>query len=311
MYRKGMSVFSLPRFQLSPAVATLTIVVTAICFGLVPVFVREFQGLGTGPATIALYRYGISVVVLLPFLPRERHKWGKALLLAGAGGVVGLSLIGYLEAISMAPLAAAGVVYMSYPAFAALFAWILLRQALTWRTFAAIALVLGAASLLLDPSTLSPQILAALMWAIPAPIAFGFLIVVLSGMSGDLNPLERAVSTLVGAIAGLLPLALYEGGGSILPSSFDELWLIVLMGLVTALVPQIMYTIACQKIGPMRTAAAGSFELPTMFLVGWLVFGETFGLLELVCALLVLSAILVAPAPGASPTQEPRVVQAG
>ncbi|MEQ9291300.1 MAG: DMT family transporter [Roseibium album] len=311
MYRKGMSVFSLPRFQLSPAVATLTIVVTAICFGLVPVFVREFQGLGTGPATIALYRYGISVVVLLPFLPRERHKWGKALLLAGAGGFVGLSLIGYLEAISMAPLAAAGVVYMSYPAFAALFAWVLLRQALTWRTFAAIALVLGAASLLLDPSALSPQILAALLWAIPAPIAFGFLIVVLSGMSGDLNPLERAVSTLVGAIAGLLPLALYEGGGSILPSSFDELWLIVLMGLVTALVPQIMYTIACQKIGPMRTAAAGSFELPTMFLVGWLVFGETFGLLELVCALLVLSAILVAPAPGASTAQEPRVVQAG
>lgn len=300
-----MSRFTLPRFNLTPAAATLVIVVTAVGFGLVPVFVRELQGLGTGPATIALYRYVISVLVLLPFLPRERHKRGKALLLAGAGAIVGLSVIGYLEAISQAPLAAVGVVYMSYPAFAALFSLVLLKQALSWRTFAAIGLVLGAAALLLDPATLSPEALAALVWAIPAPIAFGFLIVVLSGMGGDLNPLERAVCTLIGAIAGLLPLALFEGGGSVLPSSFNEVWLIVLMGLVTALIPQIMYTIACQKIGPMRTAAAGSFELPTMFLIGWLVFGEAFGALEIVCAVLVLSAILVAPAPAPTPAPHP------
>lgn len=283
-------------FVSTPAAATLTIVVTAVCFGLAPVFVRELQGYGTGPATIALYRYGLSVIVLLPFLPIEKHKRGRALLFAGAGAAVGLSLIGYLEAIKAAPLAAVGVVYMSYPAFAALFAWVLLRQAPGARSLAAIALVLGAALLLLDPSVLAHEVFSALIWAIPAPVAFGFLIVLLTGLSGGLSSLERTVSTLAGSVIGLLPLALKEGGGSIVPASLDLLWVIGLMGLVTALIPQVLYTVSCQKIGPMRTAAAGSFELPTMFLVGWFVFGEAFGRVELLCALMVVTAILVAPA---------------
>ncbi|MDN3718610.1 EamA family transporter [Roseibium salinum] len=182
-----------------------------------------------------------SALFLLPFVPLERHKRGGALLLAGAGAVLGLSLIGYLEAMTRAPVAAAGVVYMSYPVFAALFAWVLLRQALTWRSFLAAGLVLGAAALLLDPSSLSSEILSALLWAIPAPIAFGFLLVVLSGPAGQLNSLERTVCGLLGSVAGLLPLALQEGQGTVLPSSPEQWGLIVAMGLMTVLIPQVLF----------------------------------------------------------------------
>jgi len=300
-YRQGMSNITFPHISLGTSGATLVIAASAACFGLVPIFVRELQGLGAGPATIALYRYGFSVLFLLPFLPFEKRKRGGALLMAGAGLVLGLSLIGHLEAIRVAPVAAAGVVYMSYPVFAALFAWGLLRQALTWRSFASAGLVILAAGLLLDPSSLSPEALQALLWAIPAPIAFGFLIVVLSGLAGELNSLERTACGLSGSVIGLLPLAINEGQGSVLPASTGQWGLIVAMGLGTALVPQILYTIACQKVGPVRTAAAGSFELPTMFLVGWLVFGEAIGLRELLSAALVLSAILIAPSIGAGP----------
>jgi len=286
--------------RLGPAGATLVIAASAVCFGLVPIFVRELQGLGTGPATIALYRYGFSVIFLLPFLPLEKHKRGGALQMAGAGCVLGLSLIGYLEALETAPVAAAGVVYMSYPVFAALFAFLLLRQALTWRSLAAAGLVVSAALLLLDPETLSPEVFRSLLWAIPAPVAFGFLVVVLSGLAGALSAAERTVCGLGGSVIGLLPLAIQEGQGSVLPSTGAEWGLIVTMGLATALIPQILFSVACQKVGPMRTAAAGSFELPTMFLVGWLVFGEAIGFREIASAALVLSAILVAPAIGAN-----------
>ncbi len=287
---------TLPRMTLTTRTATLVIVASAACFGLVPVFVRELQALGAGPATVALYRFGFSALFLLPFLPLDKEKRGSALLVAGAGAVLGLSVIGYLQAINRAPLAAAGVVYMSYPVFAALFAWGLLGQALSWRSFAAAGLVLSAAALLLDPSSLSPEALSALLWAIPAPIAFGFLVVVLSGLAGRLNALERTCCGLLGSIAGLLPMALQEGNGSVLPTSANQLGLIVAMGLTTALIPQLLFTIACQKVGPVRSAAAGSFELPTMFLVGWLIFGETVGVREVFSAAMVLFAILIAPA---------------
>jgi drug/metabolite transporter (DMT)-like permease len=286
------------KISLGSTGATLVIAGAAICFGLVPIFVRGLQETGAGPATIALYRYGFSVLFLIPFLPLEKRKRGGALLVMGAGLVLGLSLIGHLEAIRFAPVAAAGVVYMTYPVFAALFAWVLLRQALTWRSFASAGLVVLAAGLLLDPSLLSPEALKALLWAIPAPIAFGFLIVVLSGLAGELNSLERTACGLLGSVAGLLPLALHEGHGSVLPSTAGQWGLVVAMGLGTALIPQILYTMACQKVGAVRAAAAGSFELPAMFLVGWLVFGETIGVREIFSAALVLSAILIAPSIG-------------
>ncbi len=289
------------RLTLTTQNATLVIVASATCFGLVPVFVRELQALGAGPATVALYRFGFSALFLLPFVPLARHKRGSAMLVAAAGAVMGLSTIGYLSAMNRAPVAAAGVVYMSYPVFAALFAWGLLRQALALRSFAAAGLVLLAAALLLDPSSLSPDAFSALLWAIPAPVAFGFLVVVLSGLAGRLNALERTVCGLLGSIAGLLPLALQEGHGSMLPASPEQLELIVLMGLTTALIPQLLFTVACRKVGPVRTAAAGSFELPTMFLVGWLFFGETVGVREALTAALVLSAILIAPAIATGP----------
>ncbi|WP_269583171.1 DMT family transporter [Roseibium sp. Sym1] len=294
---------TLSRFRFGPTSATLVIAASAVCFGLVPLFVRELQGLGTGPATIALYRYGFSALFLLPFLPLDRKKRGGALLLMGAGAVFSLSLIGYLEALGSAPVAAAGVVYMSYPVFAALFAWVLLRQALTWRSFAAAGQVIAAAALLLDPSSLSPEVFSALVWAIPAPVAFGFLVVVLSGLAGELNSLERTACGLTGSIIGLLPLALQEGQGSVLPATGGEWGLILAMGLLTALIPQLMFTFACQKVGPVRTSAAGSFELPTMFLVGWWVFGEALGVREILSAILVLAAILVAPSISARPAE--------
>ena len=94
-----MMIRTLSPFHLGSASATLVIAASAICFGLVPLFVRELQGLGTGPATIALYRYGFSALFLLPFLPLQREKRGGALLLMGSGIVFSLSLIGYLEAL--------------------------------------------------------------------------------------------------------------------------------------------------------------------------------------------------------------------
>ena len=66
-------------------VATLLIMFTALCFGLVPLFARELQAAGTDSATIALYRSGASALLLLPWLPVAREKRFEAVLLLVAG----------------------------------------------------------------------------------------------------------------------------------------------------------------------------------------------------------------------------------
>lgn len=300
------TVDTLTASRLGPGAATAAIAMSAVCFGLVPLFARELQALGLGAPAIALYRYAFSAAALAPVLPLARAKRRDALLMGGTGVLVGVGWIGYLEAVATAPVAAAGVIYMSYPLFAVLFAWLLLGQRPGPRAWGAGALVLAAAGLVLDPGALSAGDLTALLWSLPAPITFALVIVVLSGMVARLSAAERLACGMTGASFGLLPLVVWPSAGPALPPPGDSAaWaLIAGLTLCTALLPQLLYTAACPRVGPARSAAAGSFELPTMFAVGWLAFGEPVGPRELAAALLVLAAIATAPAVRAAPAPE-------
>lgn len=274
---------------------TMILLATAVCFGLVPLFARSLQEIGTGSATISFYRFGFGALVLLPCLPLTREKRNKAFLLGVSGLLMGLSWIGYLESIKVASIAAAGIIYMSYPAFTMLFAWLLVGQRPTLRGLIAALMILAAASFNFSPNSVSPAGLVTLLWALPAPIAFGFLIVVVSCCIRRLGVPERMACISLGATLGLAPLAL---GSCTRPLFFGEPehWFAIGgIALFTALVPQLLYVYAAPRVGPSRSAAAGSFELPTMIIVGWLAFGELVGWREMLAAGLIIAAVLVAP----------------
>lgn len=282
------------------ALPTLAIVVASVLFGLVPLFVRELQAVGLEPAAIAFWRFAFTAVLVLPFLPRRRGKAGQALLLTGSGILLGFSWVGYLHAMERAPIAITGVIYMSYPVFTVLFAWLLLRLRPGRRAWAACALVLVAAALIVSGGPALAQMpkdgLAALLWVVPTPVFFGLLIVVISTMAWRLTPVERLACGMWGSVLGLAPLVLLAEPGGFVPSGSDAWVLIGGLGALTALLPQLVYTIACARIGPTRSAAAGSIELPTMIAIGWLVFAEPVGATEIAASGLVLIAILLAPA---------------
>jgi drug/metabolite transporter (DMT)-like permease len=280
----------------NPALATAIIALTAVCFGLVPLFARDLQALGVSSSAIAFYRYAFSALVMLPFFPRTRAKRGEALMLIGAGLFMGLGWVGYLEAVKTVPVAVAGVVYMSYPLFAVLFAWLLAGQRPGLRAGLAALMVLGAAALVLNADAFSEGSLVTLLWSLPAPIGFGLIVVVLSVLVKKLSAFERMACGMLGALIGLTPLTLREGIATAIPSDLDGWLLVGTLALVTALIPQLLYTLAAPMVGAARSAAAGSVELPTMFAVGWLAFGEAIGPQEILAALLILAAVFLSPA---------------
>ena len=292
----GTSMNGTSRHFASPALATVVVALTAMLFGLVPLFARHLQAEGIGSAAIALYRYAFTAALLIPFLPLSRTKRGEALLLGGAGVGMGLGWVGYLEAIEVAPLAAAGVIYMSYPLFCVAFGWLLLGQRPTARAVGAGALILAAAALLLDPGALGPGAALALLWSVPAPAGFGLIVVVLCAMTPSLTVMEKMAAGMMGATLGLAPLALAPEAGALLPVTAKGWALVAGMGLATAFLPQMLYTIAAPHVGAARASAAGSFELPTMLAIGWLAFGETLGARDLTASALVLLAIALSPA---------------
>lgn len=293
-----MTSLSIPQRQAAVAAApTLLIVIAAVGFGLVPLFAKHLQALGISSPAIALYRFCFSALATLAFLPRGRAKLGEGLGVVASGFLVGVGWIGYLEAVEHTTVAAAGVVYMSYPLFALAFAWLLAGQRPGRRGVAAGLLVLAAAAVLLDPEQLSGSAVHALVWSLPAPMSFGLVVVVLSCLGNRLDGLERLACIMLGASVGLAPLAaLGTGAGTALPGSPSGWALVAGLAATTALIPQLLYVLACRHVGPARTSAAGAFELPTMFAVGWLAFGQALTLPELAAGGLVLAATLVAPA---------------
>lgn len=293
-----------------PWLATLTIAITSICFGMVPLFGRGLLDAGLSPEAIALYRFGLALPLALVFFPRRRAALRPVIALAGAGLAGGLGWTTYLNVIDEVPVASAGVVYMSYPLFVVALAWLLAGQRITPRASLGAALVLAGAFLVNAPGAVSGGEWLRLLSSLPAPVGFALIVVLLATVGRELSTGERWSAICLGHVVGLLPAALLSGSGALVPGSATAWLWIAGLALVTATLPQLLYTFAARAVSPSRAAAAGAVELPTMMAVGLFAFGETLGLLETVGALLVVMAVTVTPAvdPARATAPHPAVV---
>lgn len=297
----------------SPALATGLIALTSVCFGLVPLFGRVLLDAGLSAEAIALYRFCLALPLALLFLPRRRAALRPVIALAGAGLAGGVGWTAYLHALDQVPVASAGVVYMSYPLFVVVLARLLVGQPVTGRAALGAALVLVGALLVNAPGTLAGAQWLALLASLPAPLGFALIVVLLATVGRGLTTLERWSAIAVGHVVGLLPAAMLAGPGALLPASPAGWAWIAGIALVTATLPQILYTFASRAVSPARAAAAGATELPTMLAIGGLVFGEAIGLREAAGAALVIAAIAVTPAvaPARRPPSRPALGTAG
>jgi len=273
----------------------LIVMLSAVGFGLVPLFARGLTEAGMAAPAIAFFRYALTGLVTLPFLALSPPKRGLTLMGMAAGLCMGLGWIAYVEAVRVAPVSTVGVIYMTYPLFTLIAAWVMLRQRPRIRSMLAGLLIVAGAGLAMSPQALGVAPVRVLLIAFAAPVSFGVAIAVLTGWLHRLTPLERVATVPLGASIGLLPLLLTEQAANILPQPGD--WpLIAGLAVATSLVPSLLYVTAAPRIGAARTAVAGSFELPTMFAIGWLAFGEAVGPMQLLAGAMVVGAIMLVPA---------------
>jgi hypothetical protein len=129
-------------------------------------------------------------------------------------------------------------------------------------------MIIAAAVLASSPAAVSAEHLPALVLSLAAPLGFGFGINVLVHKLVVLKPLARISCVSLGSVLGLLPLLAATPVEALRPATpkAGGWWWALRSG--SALVPQLLYTVCAPVIGTARTSIAGSFELPTMFLVG-------------------------------------------
>lgn len=291
-----------PGFRLSlPALttgrATLLLCCSAIMFGLIPLFARHLQAAGVDSAGIALGRFLFSALILLPFLPRNMAKLRQAMPFLIAGLVVGIGWIFWLESLKSVSVSTASVVYMAYPLFTVLLAWVLRGERPTSRSLLSAGLVLAATIFAMLPSLGGDLSLGPVLMGLPAPIAFAVVVVIVSKTETSLNAAERMAAVMVGAVIGLLPVT-DTGLVTTVMENSNVLWLMIGIGTLTSFVPQLIFTCCAPVVGPARTAASGAFELIVMFAVGFFAFAEQLGQAELLAGSLVILSVLIAPSRG-------------
>lgn len=275
--------------------ATLGIIAASVGFGLVPYFARGLTAEGMAPHAVAFFRYAFAATVLLPFVWRARAQWTSLVwgLIAGFG--MGIGWIGYVRAVEIAPVSTVGVLYMTYPVFTLVIGWLMFGDAPGRRAILASLMIVSAAALATTPGAITTAQLPALILSLAAPLGFGFGINVLVHKLIVLKPVARIASVSLGSVLGLVPLMMATPAAALFPVSAGGWWLVAGIAFGSALVPQLLYTVAAPVIGTARTAIAGSFELPTMFLVGWFAFAEPVGGAQWIACAIVISAIAMTP----------------
>lgn len=284
------------RWSDNAVLGTVLVGFSSICFGLVPYFARSLTEAGIAPPAIAFFRYTFSAVAFLPFL-RLSGAAGRASLWGYCTGFgVGLGWVGYVKALSLLPVSVAGVFYMTYPLFTLVIGWLFFRDrpAIT-STIGALMILVAAALAARSADQLGALTLTAVLLALAAPLAFGLSINVLARKLASLSPLGRMSSFALGSSTGLLPLIATYPREAVIPATPEQWTLVLSLGVIAALIPQLIYTTFVPKIGGAKAAALGSIELPTMFAVGFFAFGEAIGWRELLAGTLVLTAIVLTP----------------
>jgi len=283
------------RLGTSARVATVVIGLTSVCFGLVPLFAKVLLEAGLSAEAVALYRFGFTLPIALYFFPRHRCKLRPALILLGGGLAMGLGWTTYLRSLDHLPVASAGVVYMSYPVFVVVIAWLILRQPLGVRALVSALMVLLAAAFAFSPSEITASDGQYLLACLPAPIGFALIVVLIATMGRELSVTERWSCVSAGAVLGLLPMSLAMDPQGLVPSHLSAWFWALAMTLVTAAIPQIIYTYVAPQVGAARAAAAGAVELPTMFAIGWIAFAESISFGQGIAAVLIVGAVILAP----------------
>ncbi|UWR17138.1 DMT family transporter [Sulfitobacter sp. M368] len=273
--------------------AALGVLFASVCFGIVPYFSRNLTDQGLAAHSVAFYRYIITAVILLPAFLSQLKAWRELVwgLCAGAG--MGLGWIGYVRAVETIPASTVGVLYMTYPVFTVVIAWAIFADPPSRRALFASGLIFLAAVIAGNPAAVPPQHLPTLILSLAAPLGFGFGICVLVHRLSRIPPLARIASVSLGSVLALSPLVATSTAAEILPTDANTWVMILGIAVVSALVPQLIYTVSSPIIGASRTAVIGSVELPTMFLVGMFAFGEILTIAQLSACALVITAIVL------------------
>ena len=271
----------------------LFVILSAACFGAMPVFARMARQGGADTFTMLFLRFSVAAVIMVALLVvrRVRLPRGKTLAgLAAAGmlGYVGVSLC-YFTALTLASASLVALLLYLYPALVAVLSAVVYRERFGRAKLAALLLALTGAALTIGFSGRGQP--EGIVLGVVASLIYSVYIVASTHLLRTAPAFPSSVVVISSAAFAYALLMIVRGPS--LPATAQG-WLgIANLSIVSTVVPVVLFFAGIERIGPTNASILSAVEPAVTVLLAALVLGETVTVLTAAGGLLILAAVVL------------------
>ncbi|MFM9978692.1 MAG: DMT family transporter [Sphingomonadaceae bacterium] len=257
----------------------------------------------TGPVASAFWRMAIAfplimIVVAFYRVPRGGFTPMLAIIVAASGLLFAADLASWHVGVTMTKLANATLFGNSASLIFPLYAFLAARMWPSHRQASALLLAAIGAGLLMGRSAeLSREHLVGDLLSLLAGVFYAAYLAVIAHARGSLAPLPLLAATTLAAALPLLPAA-WLLGEQIMPGDW---WPLIGLAVGSQALAQGLTIYVLGRMSPLIIGLSLLTQPVVAALAGWVIFGETLGLLDLVGAALVGLALVLVLQPAKVP----------
>ena len=282
--------------------AGLLIVLAGCFWGVMGVFVRTFTDLGFTTMQIAALRLlvaaGLMVLLLAVTNPKRLKIHLKDFPLLAVLGIVSIGLMGvlYFTTIQLSSLSVAAVLLYLSPAAVLLMSALVFKETITPLKLVALALAVSGCALVSGIVGGGSVGWLALLTGVGSAVTYGSYSIIGPVALKKYHPFTVTAYAFLAAALFLCCLCNPKGlihTVSVQPNGWLFALQTLLLGLCTAFIPFVLYTVGLQYTNPSRAAVLACSEPVAATLFGMAVYGERPTLVAYGGILLVLTAIVL------------------
>ena len=274
----------------------MAVVLSACCFGAIPVLVSLAIATGASLGTILTYRYLIAAIVFVVILaaapePMATQKRAAWVVLVGGVGQFLVAFLG-LSALRYIPVANATFLFFTFPAWVAVIGAVRKTEPLTRLRVAALVLSLLGITVMIGGSTTAAGDPRGVMLALAAAVVYSMYIPAMERLQQGLGGRTTALLVCLGAGAGFLLLSSIDG--SLTTSLHPRAWMIaVVLAVVSTVAAFQLFLGALRVLGPVRTAIISTVEPFAASLLGAWLLQQSLGPATIAGGLLIIGAVVL------------------
>ncbi|GLR15138.1 permease [Chitinimonas prasina] len=282
----------------------LLILLSALCFGVMPLFGRLAYAEGADTQAVLLLRFVIAgaLLAVLMLLRRERWPRGKlalGLLAMGAVGYAGQAF-SYFTALRYASASLTALLLYTFPVIVTLIAAVWLHEPLTRRKV--VALLLASAGLALTVGDALSGSPVGIAFGLGAALIYSVYIAVGTKLTPQAGALPSATVVMLGGALTFLLVSLWQA--PVMPRSPLGWAAIAAIGVMCSVLAALAFFAGLARVGASEAAMLSTFEPVVTVVLAACLLGERLSVSQCLGGAVIIAAVLLlakSPASGTPP----------